>query len=404
MKVLHILFHSVPVTTGYSLRSKYVLKNIKNNGFAKIIALTSPFQNQTINENKIDYIDGIEYYRINKKKGFIFNNMFYYMLQIIKKLIVINKKEEIDAFHVHSPWIIALPCILVGKILNIPVIYEVRGVWEDTDVALGKKSEKDLKYRLIRKLETWCMKNATQIVAISKKLKEDIISRGIDTSKITHIPNGVDTSVFSKSLISNEQVKSLKDFFGIKENEIVIGYISSIRKLEGIQYLIEAAKYIKQKNIRFKMIIVGDGDYLSSLKIQAKTLGFSNEIIFVGKVNHNEIINYYGLIDIFVVPRIKSKVNELVTPLKPYEALAMGKVLVVSNVGGLKEIITNNKTGVIFESENAEDLSNKICYLIEDNELREKLSRNGEANARHNFEWSVISQKYKGVYRKIMKM
>ncbi|RDY71694.1 glycosyltransferase WbuB [Halobacillus trueperi] len=395
-KVLHILFHSVPNNNGYSIRSKYIVENIKKNFEVQVI--TSPYQES---HGKLETYDSVNYHRLFNHKSSK-SQLIKNIIMIRKEILKLNNKEHFDLIHVHSPWIIAIPSILASKKLNIPVIYEVRGAWEDTDVAIGKKTESSIKYKIIRKIETWCMKNADHIVSISKGLKRDMIKRGIDKNKISHISNGVDTNKFNPAFISESTKLNLKSKYGIKDKDLVVGYISSLRKLEGVQNLIEAAKNLETK-VSFKFLIVGDGEYRRELEDIVKENNLEEKFIFTGKVNHLEIINYYSLIDIFVIPRIKARVNEIVTPLKPYEAMSMNKPLIVSDVGGLLEIIEEGATGIAYDKNNPRDLAVKLELLASDKEFRFSLGSTARSYAQRFYDWEIVAKKYKEIYTHLTK-
>ncbi|KIL43162.1 glycosyltransferase [Jeotgalibacillus campisalis] len=386
MKILHILFHSEPISTGYSLRTKYVLKNlIKKKNNIEHIALTSSYQN--LNSN-INNKEDLHYYRTKKISNSIFMNMVY----LYSSIKSIHKKENINVVHIHSPWLVALPAIIFCKLNRVSSIYEIRGFWEDTNVSTGKMKENSIKYKIIKKIESFCVSNADARVAISKNIIKDLNSRIGHNKEFQHIPNGVDIAEIKTKL--KAKTSNITDDF-------VIGYISSIRELEGIQILLEAAEKIVSKYSNIKILIVGDGEYLNNLKSLTRSLGIQDNVEFTGKVKHEDISYYYNVIDIFVIPRISKRVNHIVTPLKPYEALAYKKAIISSDVGGLKEIFTDQENALLFKADSPIDLADKIKELYEDNKLKNYLEVNGLKYA-ENHDWGVITDKYQEVYDKFV--
>ncbi|MDY6965100.1 MAG: glycosyltransferase family 4 protein [Halobacteriota archaeon] len=404
MKILHILAQSYPYLSGYSVRSHYILLTEQRSG-EDVVAITYP--DRFLSYNSEDTIEGITYYHVNIR-DFILSALpiiktIYSMQHFINKSKEILKTAKPDIIHSHSPWRVGLAGYFLSKVYGLPFIYEVRGLWEETDLALNKDRGmiKDYYSRLnayiSRSIDNFIFKRADAIIAISHNLKKDIINRGlkIDDEKIFIVPNGVDTSLFSPI---EKDIEILNDL-QIK-NEVVIGYISSIRKIEGIEFLIKAVKILNQKNI--KVVIVGEGGERKKLELLVKRLNLEDRVIFVGKIPHERIRQYYSIIDIFVVPRTKDYVCRVVTPLKPLEAMAMGRCLLISDVEGLTELVNDEETGLIFESENIEDLADKLAYLISNKDKREELAKNALNWVKNERDWVKIVAEYSNIYKRII--
>jgi glycosyltransferase involved in cell wall biosynthesis len=243
----------------------------------------------------------------------------------------------------------AYPTILIGKKMKLPVFYEVRSLWEERRKDFEPSNVlRKIEFIVLRKIEIYCMNKADHIVAINENLKQDIIKRGISDDKITVIGNAVDID-----FLEGQRTKMSKE----KRDSITFGYVGSISPIEGLDSLIELFKTNLGEN---RLLIYGKGkeSYVNNLKMQIS--GYDN-IEYRGEINRNEIYRAYENIDVIVNPRVKLKITDTVTPLKPLEAMALEKIVIASDVGGMKELIKNDVTGFLFEADNL--IALKKCIL-----------------------------------------
>ena len=406
MKILHVLETSIPNLVGYTVRAKYIVENQKKTGMEPVV-ITSPFFQSGDPQIRKEVHDGTVYYRTNfikrpdKEHG---KTVSYLMrLSMIHKykraVLKIVELERPNVIHAHSSYTNCIAANYASKKTNISSIYEMRSLWGESAVVDEGLVQGSMKYKMIWKLEMNAARNAKKIIVISKGIREEIISRGIDPGKISIIPNGVDTGVFR----AEEKDDSLMEKYDLK-NGYVVGYIGSIRKLEGLSCLIEAFKRVTSEIPLTKLLIVGEGPELINLKNLAKKNNPTENIIFTGLIPHEHILRYYSIIDIFVFPRIDAKINQAVTPLKPLEAMSAGKVCIGSNVGGLKELIKDNYNGLLFDSEDNNDLAGKIIRLIKDRALYDMLKRNGIDWVREERDWTVLIPGYQEIYNELQKL
>jgi PEP-CTERM/exosortase A-associated glycosyltransferase len=405
MKILHVFELSIPdFEVGYTIRGKYMVENQKRHGLEPVV-VTSPIVKGFRPGIWKDVIDGITYYRTNfiKSPNNETSKIISYwtrfrMLQRYRKAVLnIIKKERPSIIHAHSSYANGIAANYASKKTGIPSIYEIRGFWNETEVAEGEFRSGSLKHAIFWNLELYAIRNASRIIAISQGIKDEMVARGIDGNKIDILPNGVDTKLF----VPRKKDDSLAKKHDLTNN-FVIGYIGSIRRLEGLSYLIDAFKEVICQTPRARLLIVGDGAERANLEEHAKRLGLNGRIIFTGTVPHKEILNYYSLIDVFVFPRVDAKVTQTVTPLKPLEVMSAGKVCVGSNVGGLRELINDNYNGLLFECGDAHDLSNKIMQLIRDKELYRTLRTNGMEQVKKERDWNVLIPRYLDIYRRLL--
>lgn len=293
-----------------------------------------------------------------------------------RKLEELYRKVSPDVIHVHSPYFCAVPAVKAAKTCEIPVVYEVRGIWEESGVAQGSFERDSDRYRMWHRQETWAMKNADAVTCICEQLREEIVGRAVDRERVFVASNAVDSEVFAPELHSGISTIDVPDSVAEVRHRLgqhTIGYIGSIRPLEGVDGLVRGAAEVIRRGHDATLLIVGGGD-VEQLQGLAEELGIADRAIFTGQIPHDEVQFYYELIDIFVISRPASRVAKLVTPLKPLEAMAMQKTLVVSDLPALRELVSDGKTGLIYHAEDHRDLADKCEQLIEDSALSDQLA------------------------------
>lgn len=389
-RVLHIVGKSFPHTvTGYTVRTKYVVAAQRAIGIDSAV-LTEPGFPWSIGVRVArteEIVDGVSYIRCASPPTRDENHL--------DRMAEVIRRTRPAVLHAASDFRNAVNALELGRHFDLPVIYEVRGVWEETWVSVrSEEARKSEFYALRQRREKDCMLAADRVVTLSETLRSDLVRRGIPEAKITVVPNAVDTDLFTPQTRNRE----LAELWGIADEEITVGYISSLVPYEGINHLLEALSLLRQENPQVRGLIVGDGEARGELEETAEQLGLGDGVIFTGRIPHDEVLKYYGLIDVFVVPRTASRVCQLVTPLKPFEAMATGRAIVVSGVEALREIIHNNETGLEFEPENSFDLAAQIKKLIAHPDLRTSLTSNAVQYVRQNHTWAINAERYRQLY------
>lgn len=361
MRILHILDHSIPLHSGYSFRTLAILEQQRARGW-ETFHLTSPKQeNCSVAE---EHVDGWHFYRTLPGNGLVNGIPGLGEIELIGELThrleQVVRRVKPHVLHAHSPALNAIPALRVGHRLNIPVVYEVRAFWEDAAVDHGTSREWGLRYRLTRALETYALKRVDAITTICEGLRSDIVARGIAPSKVTVIPNAVDIDKFSSGCPADP---ALKHTLGL-ENSVVLGFIGSFYAYEGLAILLRALPKIIKATPNARLLLVGGGAQEAALKQLAQELAITDRVIFTGRVAHSEVQAYYNLIDVLVYPRLSMRLTELVTPLKPLEAMAQGRLLIASDVGGHRELIRDGETGMLFKAGDASALAEKVTQLL----------------------------------------
>ncbi|HEY0442844.1 MAG TPA: glycosyltransferase family 4 protein, partial [Candidatus Limnocylindrales bacterium] len=254
------------------------------------------------------------------------------------------------------------------------------------------------RYAGAKAAETACMLAAAAVVTLSETMRADIVRRGCKPENVIVVPNAVDIDRF----VPRPRDDALAASLGIADGETVLGYISSFTGYEGIRFLIEAGAILRDRGRRVRVLLVGDGEERGALEAEARRLGVADgTVIFTGRVPHERIASYYSVIDVFVVPRTADRVSQLVTPLKPYEAMALERPLVVSGVAALREIVVDGETGLTFRPEDAADLAAVVEPLLEDRGRREALGRAGREWVAANRTWRQNGERYRALYERL---
>jgi len=374
IRALHVLDHSIPLHSGYSFRTAALLREQRVLGW-ETFHLTSPKQGET--SASVEDVDGLRFYRTPAATGALANlpigKELRLMKQMERRLDEVAREVRPDIIHAHSPVLNALPAIKVARKLGIPVVYEIRAFWEDAAVDHGTTTEGSLRYRATRKLETRAMQQADHVFTICEGLRADILTRGIPADKVTVIPNAVDIASFN---LASPPDPRLQDRWGLA-GKTVIGFVGSFYAYEGLDLLLEALPAIIEKQRDIRVLLVGGGPQEANLRLQAERLGLTEVVVFAGRVPHEDVSRYYDLIDILAYPRHPIRLTELVTPLKPLEAMAQGQVFVASDVGGHKELVEHNRTGILFKAGDRDALAQAIVELLSNPRRWPELRANG---------------------------
>jgi len=402
MKILHILDHSIPLHSGYTFRTRAILENQKKLGW-QTEHLTSPKHIQATNENiKEETVDGLHFYRALPEIGLFSKlpilNQWSVVTAVEKRLEEIIDEVKPDILHAHSPALNGLAAVRVGKRHGIPVVYEIRAFWEDAAVDHGTSTEGSVRYQLTKSLETYVIKQASAVTTICEGLRNDIISRGIASVKITVIPNAVDPEKFTTDGIVDE---ALREKLGLC-NRKVLGFIGSFYAYEGLPILVKALPQMLSKNADVRLLLVGGGPQEGELKALVHKMNLDDKVVFTGRVPHDEVQSYYDLVDVFVYPRLSMRLTELVTPLKPLEAMAQGCLLIASDVGGHRELIKDGVTADLFSAAEEDDLASKALSLLAHPETWDERRKNAREFIERERSWSVSVSRYESVYDKLV--
>ncbi len=246
-----------------------------------------------------------------------------------------------------------------------------------------------------RALETYCMLSADLVVTLGEAMRDEIVARGVPEGKVLIVPNGV-SAEFLEPL---PDAARLRHDLGIRPGEHVVGLVSSLVAHEGIGTLLDAVKILNDRGIRTRALIVGDGPERGALERQAASLRL--DAIFTGRVPMARVRDYHAVLDVFVVPRTPDRVCQLVTPLKPVEAMASGLAVVVSATAALGEIVHDKATGMQVPPLDAPALADTLQQLLSAPELRRKLGDAAREWVARDRTWEHNAARYRAAYARL---
>ena len=437
--IIHILANGPPDVNGYAIRTQMILKHQKPS--MNVIGLTSPWYPQR--ESMIDeyQLEGIHYHRTihplhrkgkmpithkiirsqtkkelnnasqsvngNKKRA---SNIFVkairapgYFARIgwkvveekilikyfTKRIIEVAKQNNAEIIHAHTPYRVGLPALKAARKLGLPFVYEMRGMWEETAVANGRWIRNGPAYRRFQNYETKVLRKADSVICISETLKKEAISRGVNPEKITVVTNAVEKDM-SKKKSKSSSLKSAKDSLNLSTSTKVVGYIGSLREMEGVDLTARAVAKLADNGHDVRFFVLTGNNGQEELRALCKKLGIADKSTIIGPVPHEEVPVFYDLIDLFIVSRPDTRVTKLVTPLKPFEAMAMGKAVIASKLPALEEIIQHEKTGLLYTSDNLQSLVESIEKCIQDDDLTKSLGDSAKEWIEENRTWDIV--------------
>ena len=399
MKILHILDHSLPLHSGYSFRSQNILKAQRALGYDPVVVTSSKHEESLQKPNTgEDIINGFKYYRSGaiKHLPIFFANETRLMYRLFRRILEVAKIEQPKLIHAHSPILNAYPAIKAGRQLGLPVVYEIRAFWEDAGVDHGSYREGSWKYNLIKAAETRVCSRVEQVAVLCEGLKKDLEKRNLRADKITPVYNGVNPDDFHPVDADDEYIQE----WGLS-GKTVIGFVGSFYRYEGLNLLVDAFYRIANERDAI-LLLVGGGETEHELRQKIQHLGLADKVVMPGRIPHERIPGVYAMIDVLVYPRYSMRLTELVTPLKPLEAMAMGKTLVASDVGGHRELIKHAENGLLFPAGDVEALIDMIKTILDNSKLKNDLTENARNWVINNQNWEKTTEVYVNIYAKAL--
>ena len=449
MKVLHVLANSPPDVNGYAVRTQMILENQNQLEQIDCLGLSSPWYPdrdsmvEDFNMNGVQYLRTLHPSRKNNPKlshklvKFFTRNynskpiintsnednkfillriydFFYYGIfkvgrairhffrigwkvveekilikYFTKRIIEVAKQNNAEIIHAHTPYRVGLPALKAARKLGLPFVYEMRGMWEETAVANGRWIRNGPAYRRFQNYETKVLRKADSVICISETLKKEAISRGVNPEKITVVTNAVEKDM-SKKKSKSSSLKSAKESLNASKTTKVVGYIGSLREMEGVDLTAKAVAKLVEKGHDIRFFVLTGENGQAELRALCKKLGIADKSTIMGPVPHEEVPVFYDLIDVFIVSRPETRVTKLVTPLKPFEAMAMGKAVIASKLPALEEIIQHEKTGLLYTPDNLESLIDSIEKCIQDDDLTKSLGDSAKDWIKENRTWDIV--------------
>ncbi|GFE73057.1 TIGR04063 family PEP-CTERM/XrtA system glycosyltransferase [Novosphingobium sp. TCA1] len=398
-RILHVLDHSLPMHSGYTFRTRAILKAQEAMGF-EIRGITGI--RHKAEGPAVEQADGLVFHRtegtVSGPPGLREWREIALFAESIERLV---REWRPDVLHAHSPSLCGAAAARVARRHAIPLVYEIRAFWEDAAVGNGTGTEGSLKYRLTRALENRVIARADAVVTICEGLRTDLIARGVPAAKISQMPNGVDLDLFGAPPARDPVLARELGFERDGRPCPVIGFIGSFYDYEGLDDLIAAMPLLLERQPDARLLLVGGGPREQALRAQAQASPAAAAIRFIGRVPHHEVERYYALADVMAYPRKKSRLTDLVTPLKPLEAMAQGKLVAASDVGGHRELVTHGRTGVLFAPDDPAACAATLADLLEARESWESYREAGRRHVRERHDWAANARHYRDVYQMV---
>ena len=403
-RVLHLLKESLPYhERGYTMRSHYAIRSQQAAGFQPAVSTSLGFPRLDGFEpdGALEVIDGIPHYRHDLGPSFPYRDIPFDEGLAIQTWLAERVVREFRPTMVHANsgyrgYETAVIALALRDRFGIPVVYDVRSFLESTWTGDVSRSEDGEHYQLRLAREIQCMNSADLVFTIADTMRDEIVNRGVDPEKIVVIPNAVDTDHFVPLTRDDDLARSL----GLRD-KTVLGYVSNLSQREGVDVLIKAARHLSIDRSDLACLVVGDGPELEGLRRLRSELGLEDVVVLTGSVPHSEVMRYYSLIDVFVVPRRDDRAARLVTPLKPFEAMAMAIPLVVSDLPALTEIADPGTRGLKFDVEEPGSLAAVVAPLLDHPELRRRFGSAGRAWVERERTWASNGDRYVEAYARL---
>jgi len=403
--VLHVLDHSWPVLSGYSVRSRDLITSQFRLG-QELAVVTGPLH-QVEEPSACDTeVDGVAYFR-TAVEGRMSRLALQRRWPVIRELQVVRLLRNrilrlIDEYNVriiyaHSPALCGLAGLQAARKRKLPFVYEVRAFWEDGAVDQNRTTSNSVRYSMTRQLETYVVRNADAVCGIAEHIIQELRSRGVPPERLFHTPNGVDC----KRFVPASRDRRLADELGLTDAP-VLGFFGSLYRYEGITWLIRALAELRRRGNRFHLLIIGRGEEQERVRTAVREHALDDCVRLIDHVPHDQISRYYSVVDVMVFPRLSIRLTELVTPLKPLEAMSLKKAVLASGVGGMREMIEDDQTGLLFPAEDVPAFCDQAERLLKSAGLRAQLGENAREYVLREKDWNVLAWRYQDIYQHVL--
>ena len=399
-RVLHVLDHSLPLHSGYTFRTRAILKAQEGHGL-EVRGMTGQRHNlEAPGGGSPEEADGLTFHRTpGLPEGPPPLREMGEIEALAAAIHATAQDWRPDIIHAHSPALCGAAAQRAARALGVPFVYEIRAFWEDAAVGNLTGTEGNLKYRLTRALETRVARAADALFTICHGLKDDLAARGIAESRIHVMPNGVDLDLFGAPVPRDN---ALAQALGLAPDAPVIGYIGSFYAYEGVDDLIAAMPILQQTQPDARLLLVGAGPMDAAWRAAAAALPDPQAVIFTGRVPHAEVERYYSLVDVLAYPRKAQRLTDLVTPLKPLEAMAQRRLVAASSVGGHRELVTDGDTGTLFAPDDPAACAAALARLLAARGKWDTIKDRAQAHVRTRHDWAANARDYLSVYHLLL--
>ncbi|MGO9519967.1 MAG: glycosyltransferase [Candidatus Korobacteraceae bacterium] len=404
--VLHVLDHSWPVLSGYSIRSRNLIASQHRLGQA-IVVITGPLHQVDDPDAADTVLDGVDYRR-TLVAGTLERSAVQRRWPVLREWVTVRclrdrileliDSQPVSIVYAHSPALCGLAGLQAARRRGLPFVYEIRAFWEDAAVDQRRTRTTSLRYRLARALEDYVAGRADAVAVIAQPMLAELRARGVPGEKLFHVPNGVDADRLTPLARDTQLANEL----GL-DGSPVFGFFGSLYRYEGVAWLIRAAAELYSRGNRFQLLIIGSGEDAGPIGNAIREHGAEGYTRLIDRVPHEDIRRYYSVVDVMVFPRLSVRLTEMVTPLKPLEAMSLKKAVLASDVGGHRELVEHENTGLLFRSEDVADFCVQAERLTSQPELRQQLGERGREMVLRDKDWKVLARRYQAIYEFVSK-
>lgn len=392
MRVLHVLHSSWPRRVGYSLRTEAIVAHQRRRGI-EVAAVTMPQRDG--GDPPVEVFAGVAYHRVPAPRRALPPGLreARAMAALYARLRAVAAAVRPDVVHAHSPVLVGAPALCVAAERRVPLVYEVRDLWENASVDRGKFAADSLPYRAARALETAVLRRAAAAVTICEGLRRELAPRVGDPRRLFVVPNGVEPEAFTPRPRSDADVAR----FGLAGKEVV-GYLGTFQPYEGLDVLIRAMPALRAIRPAAHLLITGGGGVEAELRALVQELGLAAHVTFTGPVPHEQVPALLALAELCVYPRRSTRTTRTTTPLKPLEAMAMGKAVIVSDVPAMAELVDDGVTGFVARAGDPEHLARTIAGVLAAPGRAREVGAAARAAVTAERAWSRLVARYDEVY------
>jgi len=404
MRVLHVLHNSLPLICGYSIRSGNIIRLQKRDGYELRAVTSAQHPNGSA---PVEEIDGVLHHRTPMYDGprWPLWREWQLMRRLQREVEAVVGEWRPDVIHAHSPVIVGLPALRVAAQRRLPLVYEIRDLWENALVDRGRFGQGSPQYELARRAETYVLSRADAVVTICETLRNELAPRTGDPSKVFVVPNGVDAEAFEPRPPSNEA----RARYALESKRAIL-YVGTFQPYEGLELLVRALPGVLAEVPEAQLVIVGGSASLSYpgsslqgtqeevLARVVEEMGLAPHVTMTGRVPHDQVASLYSIADCVVYPRIYTRTTSLTTPLKPLEAMAMARPVIASDLGPMRELVQDGQTGLTFPAGDERELAARCVTLLRDAAMRDRLGASARDFVVAERQWPDIVRRYEDVY------
>lgn len=394
--VLYVAASALPNhVSGYTLRTQALLQALRGKGL-QVACLTRPgypADRPDRGPGPLDpvNVDGIDYLRAPGSRQL--SPPDEYISRAAAAIEEVLRERRVAVVHAASNYENALPALIAARRCGLPFVYEVRGLWEYTAASRLPGYEQEQRFALERDLETLVARQADHVLAINEELAAELRQRGVPAERISLAPNAAYPD--ERPLPDPD----LRRVLGLPEQAFVVGFAGSMTRYEGLDDLLRALAIVADEVPQLHVLLVGGGESKAELEALARELGLEARVHFAGRVEPARVRDYLALCDCVALPRKPVRVCELVTPLKPLEAMAMGLPLVVSNVAPLRRLVEDGSTGRIHAAGDPDALARCLADLAAQPDLARRMGEAARRKLLAERGWDRVADEVAVVYR-----